>query len=178
MKKIILCGILLICALPNIAGARTNGLTDAELKRLEGVIPGVLGSEILVQYGPPEAETADELLSAEVAEYRIKKNAAGIQTAEIYYSGGEAAALRKRFSGDGRLLMERFVSQNFGKILASGDLYAIAGSAYDCNLYRIIEINTSGAFEYILRGDFYRRMAAIGEVPSLPPPDGRKGHAA
>lgn len=178
MKKIIPCGILLILTLLNIAGACASGLTDARREQLEGAIPGALESEILALFGPPETKTADELLSAEIAEYRIEGSRTGIQTAAIYYSNGEAVALRKHLLGNGRLFMDRFVSEYANEMLASGDLHAIAGSAYDCNLYRVIEINTTGAFEYILQGSFYRRMAAIGEVPSLPPPDGRKGHAA
>lgn len=178
MKRIILCTALLIFVLPVIASASANGLTDADCKRLERAIPGASEGELLLLYGPPKTKTADELLSAEVAEYRIEGSKAGIQAVNIYYFDGEAAALRKRFSGNGRLFMKRFVSQYSNEILASGDLHVIAGSAYDCDLYRIVEVNADGAFEYILRGGFYRRMAAIGEVPSLPSLDGRNGHAA
>lgn len=135
---------------------------------------GCTQEEASKRLGMPKV-TEDGLLSATVAEYFFVKNDEGIQSAEIFYESGFSVALRVRFTGDGRLIMKRFVSLYPDEIIASGDLHAIARAADSCDLYRVVEVNERGAFVYQMRDSFYRRMAYIGEVPSLPE---RRGHAA
>jgi len=153
-------------------------LTEDEWASLEQSMLGLTEIEVTAKYGMPEKTGRDELLDSTIAYYRVKEGGGAEQIGEIFYSGGQVAALRRNVRGDGRELLKSFVSSHSGEILASGDLHAIAGSSGDCDLYHIIEVTRFGATVYSANGDLYRRMAAIGEAPSLPEAHGRKGYAA
>lgn len=176
--KTLCCAVLLIYLAAFAADAAVGGIPADEWIRMKETLLGRGEKEISQRFGPPERSAADELLSVTVAAYPIGKNGEGMRLGEIFYEDGIAVALRTEFIGDGDRIMGRFVSAHLGEMLASGDLHAIAGADYDCDLYRVVEVNARGASVYLLRGAFYRRMSAIGDVPSLPARDGRGGHAA
>ena len=176
--KVFCCSLFLAFLLACGANAATREMTASEWIEAGSALLGASEREIVERLGSPEKSKMDDLLSVKIAIYPIMKNDEGIRTGEFYYEDGIAVALRTNFSGDGHRVVNRFVLQNIDEILASGDLYAIAGASYDCDLYRVVEISMGGASAYLLRGAFYRRMSDMGDIPSLPPRDGCKGYAA
>lgn len=175
LRRVALGICLLFCAAGAFAG---ETIAVDEWLRLEGTVSGDLQREIEASFGPPEKWSFDDLLSVEVAEYRIGKNDRKMMTGEIFYTDGIVVGLRTRFSGDGREVLRRFLAQNKGYVLTSGDLYAIAGSSESCDLYRAVEVDSEGARVYLMHRTLYRSMVTLGDLPPLPTKDGRKGYAA
>jgi hypothetical protein len=148
----------------------------------DALLPHALGAgehTIAERIGNPDARAYDVLLDADVAAYRLSGEAAAPREGRVYYRNGIAVAVATIYDNErSGGLLPRFLLEHADEILDYGDRSAVAGLRENCDVYTVLSVGDRESGVYILNAAFYRKMAALGDLPSLPPDHGRKGHAA
>lgn len=149
-----------------IGGERWLSVCETALGQTRGALRARLG--------PPAASSDDEILSAEIDEYRIAGNDEGMYLGEIFYSADVAVAVKTRFHA-ARSAMNRFMAEYVDEIVDCGEHYMTARSD-KLDAYLVVETRASGAVIYMLRAPFYWVMSDTGDLPPLPSPHEGRGH--